>query len=169
MNKIKVFAKQYGDQWQYHAYVVEADAVDEKHDSWLALAWQWIGEFETVKAFQSYFHVAWGSFPCPGMTFFLNESPAQLEAAWKTPYQFGDVLVVRREPGRIERSYFVVQNANKVRGGGFRYDGVFPGAPLLYGKVYSEDVVCRHCRIPEAQCAALTLKASCQEQNGQTS
>ena len=75
-----------------------------------------------------------------------------------TPYKFGDVLVVRKVPGRIERSRFVVTHSNKVRGGGFRYDGVFPGTPLLFGKVYSDDII-RHLRaMPEAEAAALVAQ-----------
>ena len=80
------------------------------------------------------------------------------KAARATPYTFGDVLAVRPAQGRIERSCFVVLNANKVHGGGFRYDGVFPGEPLLHGKVYSEDVICWKCRMPEAECAALAYQ-----------
>jgi len=72
-----------------------------------------------------------------------------------TSYTFGDVLVVRKAPGRIERSCFVVTHSNKVHGGGFRYDGVFPGTPLLFGKVYSDDII-RHVRaMPESEAAAL--------------
>ena len=72
-----------------------------------------------------------------------------------TSYTFGDVLVVRKAPGRIERSCFVVTHSNKVRGGGVRYDGVFPGTPLLFGKVYSDDII-RHLRtMPESEAVAL--------------
>ena len=72
-----------------------------------------------------------------------------------TSYRFGDVLVVRKTPGRIERSCFVVTHPNKVHGGGSRYDGVFPGTPLLFGKVYSDDII-RHLRtMPESEAAVL--------------
>ena len=57
--------------------------------------------------------------------------------------------------GRIERSRFVVTHSNKVHGGGFRYDGVFPGAPLLFGKVYSDDIICHLRTMPESEAAAL--------------
>ncbi len=79
----------------------------------------------------------------------------QHEAARAMPYAFGDVLTVRPAQGRIERPCFVVLNANKVHGGGFRYDGVFPGEPLLHGKVYSEDIIYWKRRMPEDECAAL--------------
>jgi len=74
------------------------------------------------------------------------------------PFAFGDVLAVRTAPGRIERPCFVVTNSNKVHGGGYRYDGVAPGEPVLYGKVYSEDVLCRLRTMPEAEAAALVLQ-----------
>ena len=92
-----------------------------------------------------------------------RQLPDQHKAAWATPYTFGDVLTVRPAQGRIERSCFVVLNANKVHGGGFRYDGVFPGEPLLHGKVYSEDVICWKCRMPEAECAALAYQERCRQ------
>lgn len=158
---IKVFAARYGDEWQYRA------TTEDCGDRLRALGWQFVAELESVEAFQTAFRVPWGSYPCSGLTFFSRQSPDQHKAAWATPYTFGDVLIVRRRPGRIERSYFVVLSANKVHGGGFRYDGVFPGEPVLHGKVYSEDIVYRYCRMPEAECAALALKTSCQEQNGQ--
>ena len=72
-----------------------------------------------------------------------------------TSYTFGDVLVVQLALGRIERSRFVVTHSNKVRGGGFRYDGVFPGTPLLFGKVYSDDIICHVRTMPESEAAAL--------------
>ena len=82
----------------------------------------------------------------------------QHKVARAMPYTFGDVLTVRLAQGRIERPCFVVLNANKVHGGGFRYDGVFPGEPLLHGKVYSEDIICWKSRMPEAECAALAYQ-----------
>jgi hypothetical protein len=160
---IKVFAARYGDEWQYKA------TTEDRVDRLCQLDWQFVAGFDSVEAFQSAFRVPWVSFPCSGVTFFSKMSPEQHQEAWATPYTFGDVLVVRRAQGRIERPYFVVLNANKVRGGGFRYDGVFPGDPLLHGKVYSEDVVCWQCRMSEAECAALALKTSCQERNEQAS
>ena len=87
-----------------------------------------------------------------------RQLPDQPKAARAMPYTFGDVLAVRPAQGRIERPCFVVLNANKVHGGGFRYDGVFPGEPLLHGKVYSEDIICWKRRMPEAECAALAYQ-----------
>jgi hypothetical protein len=56
-------------------------------------------------------------------------------------YGYGDHLRVRIVPGRIEREHFVVQYADRVTGGGWRYEGYFPGDPELYGKVYDEDII----------------------------
>ena len=75
-----------------------------------------------------------------------------------TPYTFGDVLAVKPAPGRIERSRFVVTDSNKVFGGGFRYDGIFPGTPLLYGKVYDDDIICHLHTMPEPEAAALAAQ-----------
>lgn len=55
------------------------------------------------------------------------------------PYEYGSVLKVRPALGRIERERF----AQDVHGGGYRYNGVFPGNPPWRGKVYSEDAVKR--------------------------
>ena len=57
------------------------------------------------------------------------------------PYTYGDILVVRLVPGRIERDMFVVTSCYPVHGGGQRYNGIFPGNPTLFGHVYSDDVV----------------------------
>mgnify|MGYP007078646505 CR=1 FL=1 len=75
-----------------------------------------------------------------------------------TSYKFGDVLAVKPAPGRIERSRFVVTHSNKVFGGGWRYDGIFPGTPLLYGKVYSDDIICHLRAMPEPEAAALVAQ-----------
>ena len=71
------------------------------------------------------------------------------------PFGFGAVLALRLAQGRIERPTFVVHNANKVSGGGYRYDGAFPGNPVLYGKAYSEDVIKIVSVMPVAEAAAL--------------
>ena len=160
---IQVFATRYGDEWQYKA------TTEDRGDRLCQFGWQFVAEFESVAAFLTAFRVPWGSYPCPGVTFFSRQSPDQHKAVWATLYTFGDVLAVRPAQGRIEQPYFVVLNANKVHGGGLRYDGVFPGEPLLHGKVYSEDIICWKYRMSEAECAALALKTSCRERNEKAS
>lgn len=144
MNKIIVVARRYYGaeaEWEYRAKVVDTDTT-----TLTAEGWQWVGEYNSIVRFGAYFGVAWGSYPCAGMTFFLRRSPEELEIAWKTPYRAGDVLLVRQERGRIERSYFLVHTVHTAHAEdeglneGFRYDGVFQGQPELPGTVYSTDI-----------------------------
>lgn len=74
-------------------------------------------------------------------------------------YSYGDILSVRKAEGRIEREVFVVTGVNKVSGGGYRYQGIFPGLPSLTGKIYTEDIVGWVWCLSEKECNRLEMEA----------
>ena len=59
---------------------------------------------------------------------------------YSEPFEFGTEVIVNPATGRIERTRFVVDFAQKCNGGGYRYRGFFPGAPVWKGYVYSDDI-----------------------------